>query len=83
MRNGALKDRIQQLNSTYDSASDSDVAIAKEKLYMLAEEARWQTRDVCRLVARKESGQPGSDIQPLVEASENTLIGWRARFEPD
>ena len=79
----ALQDRIQQLNSTYDSASDSDAAIAKEKLYMLAEEARWQTRDVCRLVARRESGRPGSDIQPLVEASENALISWRAGFEPD
>lgn len=78
-----LQDRIQQLNSTYDSASDSDAAIAKEKLYMLAEEARWQTRDVCRLVAREESGRSGSDIQPLVEASENALISWRARFEPD
>ena len=79
----ALQDRIQQLNSTYDSASDSDAAIAKEKLYMLAEEARWQTRDVCRLVAREESGRRGSDIQPLVEASENALIGWRAGFESD
>lgn len=78
----ALQDRIQQLNSTYDSASDSDAVIAKEKLYMLAEEAHWQTRDVCRLVAREESGRRGSDIQPLVETSENALIIWRARFEP-
>ena len=79
----ALQDRIQQLNSTYDSASDSKANIAKAKLSMLAEEARWQTRDVCRLVARKESSRPGSDIQPLVETSENALIGWRAKFEPD
>lgn len=82
MGTGVLQDRIQQLNSTYDSASDSDAAIAKEKLYMLAEEVRWQTRDVCRLVARQESGRPGSDIQPLVETAENALISWRAGFEP-
>ena len=82
METRALRDRIQQLNSTYDSASDSDAAIAKEKLYMLAEEAHWQTRDVCRLVARQESGRAGADIQPLVEASENALIDWRTSFEP-
>ncbi len=79
----ALRDRIQQLNSTYDSASDSKANIAKAKLSMLAEEARWQSKDVCRLVARQESGRPGADIQPLVEASENALIGWRAEFDPD
>ena len=49
---------------------------------MLAEEARWQIRDVCRLVAREESGRPCSDIQPLIEAAENALISWQSGFEP-
>ena len=65
------------------AAEIPDAAIAKEKLYMLAEEARWQSRDVCHLVAREESDRHGSEIQPLVEASENALIGWRAGFESD
>lgn len=79
---GDLRDQVRQLNSIYDSASDTKASIAKEKLRGLAEKTSWQSSEVCRLVARQESSRSDSEIQPLVEASENALMGWRDRFEP-
>ena len=73
-----LATRVEQLNAVYDSASDRPGVIAKTKLRNLAEARDWDTPDVCRLIARSEATRKESDIQPLVEGLESTLIRWRA-----
>ena len=65
MGTGALQDRIRQLNSTYDSASNSDAAIAKEKLYMLAEQwceqfSRYQRAGAVAPAGRTGVGEVGT-----------------------
>lgn len=78
MDTNELLGRIEQLNAGYDSASDRPAAIAKTKLRSLAEARDWGTPDVCRLIARSEAVRRDSDIQPLVEGLESTLLRWRA-----
>ena len=78
MDRNELLGRIEQLNAVYDSASDRPAAIAKTKLRSLAEARDWDTPDVCRLIARSEAVRRDSDIQPLVEGLESTLLRWRA-----
>ena len=78
MDTNELLGRIEQLNAVYDSASDRPSAIAKTKLRSLAEARDWGTPEVCRLIARSEAVRRDSDIQPLVEGLESTLLRWRA-----
>jgi len=73
-----LSDRMNRLDSVYDSASDHPSQIAKTKLRGLSELLDWDVPDVCRLVARLEAGRKESDIQPLVEGLANALLQWRA-----
>ena len=74
-----LRGRIERINSTFDFASDTPSRIAKTKLAELGE---WLNRDapnVCRIVARLESEDDASDIQPLIEDLESELLKWRSR----
>ena len=75
---GALVNRISQLDSVYNSASDSFSQIVKAKLRGLTEYLNREIPDICRVVARLEADRIESDIQPLVEGIENTLLSWRA-----
>ncbi len=72
-----LAARMNQLDSIYDSASDSPARIAKTKLSGLAEGQGRHASDIARLVGRLETGKPESSIQPLVERLENALLRWR------
>ncbi len=72
-----LSNRMIQQNSVYDSASDRDSEIAKAKLNGLADPLSRSTSDICRAVARLEAKRDESDIQPLVEGLEGTLLQWR------
>ena len=73
-----LFERMNRLDSVYDSASDHPSQIAKTKLRGLSEPLGWDAPDICRLVARLEAGRRESDIQPLVEGLANALLQWRA-----
>ncbi len=73
-----LAARMNQLDSIYDSASDSPAQIAKTKLHGLAEVRGRRAPDVARLVGRLETRKSESDIQPLTEELENALLRWRA-----
>ena len=75
---GDLSERMSRLDSIYDSASDPPPRIAKTKLRGLAESLGRSAPELCRVVARLEAGRKESDIQPLVEGLESTLLQWRA-----
>ena len=75
---GDLSERMNRLNSIYDSASDHSAQIAKTKLRGLAEPLGRNAPDICRVVARLEAARKESEIQPLVEGLESTLLQWRA-----
>lgn len=74
-----LSERVAQANSVYNSASDSISEIAKSKLRSLADALHRDTPNICRVVARLETARKDSDIQPLVEGLETTLLNWRQR----
>ena len=73
-----LSERMNRLDSVFDSASDQSSEIAKNKLRNFAEPLNLETSDVCRVVARLEGGRRESDIQPLIEGLEVALSNWRA-----
>lgn len=73
-----LSERMSRLDSVYDAASDSAAQICKTKLRELAESLNRTAPEICRMLARREAGQKASDIQPLVEELESTLLQWRA-----
>ena len=75
---GDLSERMNRLDSIYDSASDRPTRIAKTKLRGLAEPLGRSAPELCRVVARLEAGRKESDIQPLVEGLESALLQWRA-----
>ena len=74
-----LRGRIDRIDSILDSASDSTSQIAKTKLRNLAEWLNRDTPDICRIVARLEAEDAGSDIQPLIEDLESELLKWRSQ----
>ena len=57
-----LGQNIRSLDSLYSPAQDSDSAIAKEKLYNLAEAQDRTVPEICRLIARIEAGDRDSEI---------------------
>ena len=73
-----LAREMSRLDATYDSASDRPSQIAKAKIGNLAESLHQDATDICRMVAKFESGDKRSDIQPLVEALKDILLQWRA-----
>ena len=73
-----LDQNIRSLDSLYSPAQDSDSAIAKEKLYDLAEAQDRTVPEICRLIARIEAGDDGSELQPLVEDLKDLFSKWRA-----
>jgi len=73
-----LKKILVQLDTVYDSASDSPAQIAKTKLYELAEAIRWSTPEIARVIGRLETENLESEIQPLTERLETALLQWRA-----
>ena len=73
-----LRAQMNELDSIYDSASDTPARITKTKLYVLGERLRRSAPQICRSIARSEADRPESDIQPLVEELENVLLRWRS-----
>ena len=73
-----LIQRMDRLDSIYDSASDAVSQIAKIKLRGLGDSLGWNAPDICRIVARRESERKDSAIQPLVEGLDGALLNWRA-----
>jgi len=75
---GDMAERMKQLDSIYEAASDPAAQIAKTKLRSLAEALNRRAPDIARAVGRLKTEQPESDIQPLAEYLENALLRWRA-----
>ena len=75
---GELKARMERLNAVFDSASDSPQNIAKTKMQGLAEALERDVAEVCRVVARRETQNEASDIQPLARNLEEALSRWRS-----
>ena len=73
-----LSQRINNIDAIYDSASDSQSNIHKNKLYELADVIGRSTAYICRIVARLEAASPASEIQPLLEGIDSVLENWRA-----
>lgn len=76
-----LANQLIRLNAVYNMASDTPSEIAKSKLSTLSEELNRNTSDICRIVARLETRNPESQIQPLVEQIETTLLNWQNELE--
>ena len=76
---GQMQELMERTNAVYNSASDTASAIAKSKLRSFADAVRQDTANLCRVVARLETAQPGSDIQPLVAGLKNALLDWWGR----
>ena len=74
-----LSDRMNRLDSVYDSAPDPPSRITKAKLRSLSEPLPWRAPDICRVVSRLEADKQASGSQPLVEALEFTLLQWSAK----
>ena len=68
---------MNQADAVYDSASDSPSEIDKSKFSHLCEQLNREAPEVCRVVARLEAQRKVSDIQPLVESLQDTLLAWR------
>ena len=75
---GELKARMERLNAVFDSASDSPQNIAKTKMQGLADALERDVAEVCRVVARRETQNEASDIQPLARNLEEALLRWRS-----
>ena len=73
-----LSDRMNRLDSVYDSAPDPPSRITKAKLRSLSEPLPWRAPDICQVVSRLEADKQASGIQPLVEGLEFTLLQWSA-----
>ena len=81
VRASELTDQLTRLNAIYDTASDTPSEIAKYKLRSLSEELNRDTPDICRIIAHLETRNPKSQIQPLAEKLETTLLNWRDKPE--
>ena len=72
-----LTNIMSQLDATYNLASESPSDIAKNKFRSLSDELRRDTTEICRIVARFESDNRDSDIQPLVNNLRGIFRQWR------
>ncbi len=77
-----LTNRLQRLDSIYDSASDKPSEIAKTKLHELSDALDQPRPHICRLIARLEAKSAESELQPLVEGVYSALMNWRHEYEP-
>ena len=75
---GELRARVERLNAVFDSASDSPQIIAKTKMQSLADALERDVAEVCRVVARLETRNDDSAIQPLARDLEQALLRWRS-----
>ena len=73
-----LTREMSRLDSIYDSASDTSSDIVKTKLHNLAESLHQYTPTLCRTVAKWESQDKNSEIQPLIGKLTDILSRWRA-----
>ncbi len=79
LSSGDLNTSLNQLDSMYDSASDTPSRIAKSKLDGLAQSLGRDAPDLSRIVGRLEAGRQESDIQPLLDALRDALTKWRSQ----
>lgn len=77
-----LTERLQRLDSIYDSASDEPSEIAKTKLHELADTLDQPASHIGRLIARLEAKSAQSELQPLVEGVHGALMNWRQERQP-
>ena len=76
-----MVEEMRKLDAVYDSASDPPAEIAKAKLQGLADIGHRSSPDICRAVARWESGNLEGDLRPLVDELTDVVEQWRAIME--
>ena len=74
----SLGQEVRRLDALYGAATDTESAIAKNKLHNLADTQNRTVPEVCRLIARIDAADEGSELQPLVENLKDLLSKWRA-----
>ena len=75
---GNLIVEIKKLDATYAMASDPQAAVTKTKLSSLATSLNTDSADICRKIARLETEDNNSEIQPLVSRLTDILQKWRS-----
>lgn len=75
---GNLTVEIKKLDAAYAMASDPQADVAKSKLSSLANSLNTNSADICRKVARLETEDIDSDIQPLKSQLTDILQKWRS-----
>ncbi len=75
---GNLIAEIKKLDATYAMASDPRAAVTKSKLSSLATSLNMDSADICRKIARLETEDSDSEIQPLVSRLTDILQRWRS-----
>lgn len=73
---GVLSTLMNQLDATYAPVSGSPET-PKIKFRTLSEQLSREAPEVCRIVARLETGRKESDIQPFLEDLLQILLQWR------
>lgn len=74
----SLHATMTQLDSLYDTASDSESNIAKSKLSGLADSLERSAAEIGRIIARQQAPKPSAPIRPLVEELTDVITRWRA-----
>lgn len=74
----SLQTRMANLDSIYDTASDTPSSIAKNKLHELAQIYNSTPPQLGRFVAKVEAKYPDSPIQPLANGLRDAIGRWRS-----
>lgn len=75
---GNLTAEIKKLDAAYSMASDPQPAVTKSKLDSLAVSLNMDSADICRKIARMETEDSDSEIQPLAVQLADILQRWRS-----
>ena len=75
---GNLTAEIKKLDAAYAMASDPQAAVTKSKLDSLAGILNMDSADICRKIARMETEDGDSEIQPLAAQLTDILQRWRS-----
>ncbi|MDA8001232.1 MAG: ATP-binding protein [Gammaproteobacteria bacterium] len=73
-----LEGGIKRLDAAFPSTLSKPGEIAKRKLDNLAEALKYETPQICRVVARRKMESPDSDMQVLVDGLKSIFAEWRA-----
>ncbi|MGD0092594.1 MAG: ATP-binding protein [Planctomycetota bacterium] len=71
-------EKMEAIDNLYDAAADKPSAIAKGKVYALAEATARAPADLVRLIAKKEAETKSGDVYGLANDLEDVVRKWRS-----